>query len=170
MVWDLKIYQQLCCLVLKGSDAVWRTNSIYKRMRGKKQREEGKKGGDASIQSETICLWNPHLSQEQCYANSLSPYLQNSLSFSSCKYKTCSSILKCYWWCSDSWSLEYEAVINHITQQVLKTCKITLLVMKSSKLCFMILIWKKWQEKNEWKYSVILFGCNNIWVQMNKTK
>lgn len=99
------------------------------------------------VESTFICLWNPHLSQEQCYANSLSPYLQNSLSFSSCKYKTCSSILKCYWWCSDSWSLEYEAVINHITQQVLKTCKITLLVMKSSKLCFMILIWKKMTRK-----------------------
>lgn len=112
-----------------------------------KAKGRGKKGGDASIQSETICLWNPHLSQEQCYVNSLSPYLQNSLSFSSCKHKTCSSNLKCCWWLSDSWSLEYEAVINHITQQVLKTCKITLLVMKSSKLYFMILIWKKMTRK-----------------------
>lgn len=113
----------------------------------KKAKGRGKKGGDASIQSETTRLWNPHLSQEQCYVNSLSPYLQNSLSFSSCKHKTCSSNLKCCWWLSDSWSLEYEAVINHITQQVLKTCKITLLVMKSSKLCFMILIWKKMTRK-----------------------
>lgn len=56
MVWDLKIYQQLCCLVLKGSDAVKRTNSIYKRMRGKKQREEGKKVGMLlSNQKQPVC-------------------------------------------------------------------------------------------------------------------
>lgn len=56
MVWDLKIYQQLCCLVLKGSDAVKRTNSIYKRMRGKKQREEGKKVGMLlSNQKQSVC-------------------------------------------------------------------------------------------------------------------